>query len=62
MALIHMFCFPLVILFIFVCRQTYCEIKKFPLMMPNVYPDRDELYLCTPVRVVDNKKFLHSRI
>lgn len=25
--------------------------------MPNVYPERDEFYVCTPVRIVDGKSF-----
>lgn len=27
------------------------QIGHFPLLMPNVHPYRDELYLCTPVKV-----------
>ncbi|KAJ8947140.1 hypothetical protein NQ318_002501 [Aromia moschata] len=57
MACIHMLCFPILLTFVFIFHPTYCEVKKFPLMMPNVYPDRDELYLCTPVRVVNDKSF-----
>lgn len=38
-------------------NMIHCEVKKFPLLMPDVYPDRDELYLCTPVRIVDHKSF-----
>lgn len=34
-----------------------CEVKKFPFLMPDVYPDRDEFYVCTPVRIVDGKSF-----
>uniref|UniRef100_A0A6P7H0C4 peptidylglycine monooxygenase n=1 Tax=Diabrotica virgifera virgifera TaxID=50390 RepID=A0A6P7H0C4_DIAVI len=40
-----------------ICGLTSCEIKKFPLLMPNVFPSRPELYICTPVRIVDDKSF-----
>lgn len=57
MAATHMLrlgvCFTLLLNFDLTC----CEVKKFPLLMPDVYPDRDELYLCTPVRIVDEKSF-----
>ncbi|KAK9498614.1 hypothetical protein O3M35_003208 [Rhynocoris fuscipes] len=36
--------------------QTY-TIQKYPLLMPNVQPNEDELYLCTPVRVNYTKNF-----
>ncbi|CAH0562046.1 unnamed protein product [Brassicogethes aeneus] len=41
------------------CFQLTCcsEVKKYPLLMPHIHPYRDELYICTPVRVVDNKSF-----
>ncbi|EFA01712.1 peptidylglycine alpha-hydroxylating monooxygenase [Tribolium castaneum] len=39
-------------------QATCClQVKKFPLLMPNVYPDREESYFCTPVRVVPDKSF-----
>ncbi|XP_018566515.1 peptidylglycine alpha-hydroxylating monooxygenase [Anoplophora glabripennis] len=57
MSCTHMLCLPVVVLFLFIFHLTCCEVKKFPLLMPNVYPNRDELYLCTPVRVVDDKSF-----
>nr|XP_023017125.1 peptidylglycine alpha-hydroxylating monooxygenase [Leptinotarsa decemlineata] len=53
----HMFCLRVAFLLSIIIDLTCCEVKKFPLLMPNVYPDRDELYLCTPVRVIDNKSF-----
>ncbi|CAH1989253.1 unnamed protein product [Acanthoscelides obtectus] len=56
MAPVHMFHIPVICLLILV-ESIECQLKKFPLLMPNVYPDRDELYLCTPVRVVDEKSF-----
>ncbi|KAJ3639502.1 hypothetical protein Zmor_002859 [Zophobas morio] len=42
---------------IFIQVTCSLEVKKFPLLMPNVYPDRDESYFCTPVRVVPDKSF-----
>ncbi|XP_045481412.1 peptidylglycine alpha-hydroxylating monooxygenase isoform X2 [Harmonia axyridis] len=32
-------------------------VQKFPLLMPNVHPDRDELYLCTPAKIVPKRNF-----
>ncbi|XP_018325983.1 peptidylglycine alpha-hydroxylating monooxygenase [Agrilus planipennis] len=44
---------------IFICLQLVLSlhVKKFPLLMPKVHPDREELYLCTPVRVALDKTF-----
>ncbi|KAK9758882.1 Copper type II ascorbate-dependent monooxygenase, C-terminal domain [Popillia japonica] len=33
-------------------------VRKYPLLMPNVNPDRDELYLCTPVKIVPKTFYL----
>lgn len=33
------------------------EVQKYPLLMPNVQPNVEELYLCTPVRVNYTKSF-----
>lgn len=33
------------------------QVKKYPLLMPNVHPKHDELYLCTPIKVVPKKSF-----
>ncbi|XP_019872325.2 peptidylglycine alpha-hydroxylating monooxygenase [Aethina tumida] len=52
--MLRLFC----VIFIITFQLTCCsEVKKYPLLMPNVYPYRDELYLCTPVRVVDGDGF-----
>lgn len=57
MALIHMLRLPIYFAMLFIFDLTCCEVKKFPLLMPNVYPARPELYICTPVRIVDDKTF-----
>ncbi|CAG9855240.1 unnamed protein product [Phyllotreta striolata] len=57
MAALHMFRMRLCFTFLFVFDLTCCEVKKYPLLMPDVYPNRDELYLCTPVRIVNEKSF-----
>lgn len=56
MARCHMFGLPVILIAILVC-SVYCEVRKFPFLMPNLYPDRDEFYACTPVRIVDGKSF-----
>lgn len=33
------------------------EVRKFPLVMDNVHPDRDDLYLCTPFKIVPNNTY-----
>jgi len=33
------------------------DVKKFSLLMPDVHPNREELYLCTPVKIVEDKYF-----
>ncbi|CAG9117869.1 unnamed protein product [Plutella xylostella] len=39
------------------CYRKKIEVDKFDLLMPNVYPSRDELYLCTPIRINPNKNY-----
>lgn len=51
-----MFGVPVVLLLCLI-SDVYSEVKKFPLLMPDVYPERDEFYVCTPVRIVDGKSF-----
>ncbi|XP_050680602.1 peptidylglycine alpha-hydroxylating monooxygenase [Leptidea sinapis] len=33
------------------------EVDTYDFLMPNVYPHRDELYLCTPIRIAPTQKF-----
>lgn len=33
------------------------EVHRYPLLMPNVTPHRDELYLCTPVKVDPTRNY-----
>ncbi|KAK9885788.1 hypothetical protein WA026_013657 [Henosepilachna vigintioctopunctata] len=41
----------------FIVLTCSSHVQRFPLLMPNVHPDRDELYLCTPAKIVPNKNF-----
>ncbi|CAK9830409.1 Peptidylglycine alpha-hydroxylating monooxygenase [Anthophora retusa] len=46
------YAFVTYVLFTFLCKFTRCNgVNKYALLMPNVKPNRDELYLCTPVKV-----------
>ncbi|XP_066258953.1 peptidylglycine alpha-hydroxylating monooxygenase [Euwallacea similis] len=33
------------------------DLKKYPLLMPNVHPYRDDFYVCTPIKIVPDKSF-----
>ncbi|XP_070168357.1 peptidylglycine alpha-hydroxylating monooxygenase [Polyergus mexicanus] len=48
------YCFAFAVLFKFTCCY---DIKKYPLLMPNVRPNTPELYLCTPVRIDYTKNY-----
>lgn len=46
------------ILFAVFLQFTVCNaVKRYPLLMPNVRPYRDELYLCTPVKVDPSQNY-----
>nr|XP_022915094.1 peptidylglycine alpha-hydroxylating monooxygenase [Onthophagus taurus] len=34
------------------------DIHKYSLLMPEIHPDKDELYLCTPVRIVNKQYYI----
>ncbi|XP_014249505.1 peptidylglycine alpha-hydroxylating monooxygenase [Cimex lectularius] len=47
----------LVLLALITCFSHCYKVEKYPLLMPNVHPYSDELYLCTPVRVNHTRHF-----
>ncbi|XP_017774183.1 PREDICTED: peptidylglycine alpha-hydroxylating monooxygenase [Nicrophorus vespilloides] len=47
----------LLVILLFAQNAISNEMKKFSMLMPNVHPNRDELYLCTPVKVLPDKSF-----
>ncbi|ERL94776.1 peptidylglycine alpha-hydroxylating monooxygenase [Dendroctonus ponderosae] len=54
----HMFPLVLFIIFSVFNVVTRCsDLRKFPLLMPNVYPYKDEFYVCTPIKIVPEKNF-----
>lgn len=55
MTLIHML--KIILLFNIFALICGSQVKRFPLLMPQVYPDRDELYLCSPAKIVPKKNF-----
>ncbi|XP_060515974.1 peptidylglycine alpha-hydroxylating monooxygenase [Cylas formicarius] len=58
MATSHMLQFVVFLIFFLFNELSWAsDIKKFPLLMPNVHPDRDEFYVCTPIKIVGDKDF-----
>ncbi|KAF5294490.1 hypothetical protein FQR65_LT01616 [Abscondita terminalis] len=55
-ATVHMLRIFLVFV-VFVPIVISVQVKKYSLLMPNVHPNHDELYLCTPIKVVPKKSF-----
>ncbi|KAL3289700.1 hypothetical protein HHI36_023100 [Cryptolaemus montrouzieri] len=47
----------ILVVFGFVTLSCSSDVQKFSLLMPDVQPDRDELYLCTPAKIVPKKNF-----
>ncbi|XP_043249103.1 peptidylglycine alpha-hydroxylating monooxygenase [Colletes gigas] len=46
------------ILLAILCEFTECySVKKYSLLMPNVRPNREEMYLCTPVKVDPSQNY-----
>ncbi|XP_066903999.1 peptidylglycine alpha-hydroxylating monooxygenase isoform X1 [Halyomorpha halys] len=56
MTVYHMFR-KFYVLSLLICYSFGYKIEKYPLLMPNVHPYVEELYLCTPVRVNYTKNF-----
>ncbi|XP_068626720.1 peptidylglycine alpha-hydroxylating monooxygenase [Battus philenor] len=50
---------PLVATFlvIYISGGSTYEVYSYNFLMPNVYPDKDELYLCTPIRISPKVNF-----
>lgn len=36
---------------------TELDLKKFPMLMPKIYPYKDEFYACTPIKIVPEKTY-----
>ncbi|XP_047531580.1 peptidylglycine alpha-hydroxylating monooxygenase [Vanessa atalanta] len=49
---------PLFIALAVLSRSVFCyEIDTYDFLMPNVWPNKDEVYLCTPIRIAPQKNF-----
>nr|WDQ26755.1 venom peptide [Acharia stimulea] len=52
------FIFPAIVTFVFYAKFVFpLEIDTYSFLMPNVRPYRDELYLCTPIRISPHKDY-----
>lgn len=47
-------CYVSCLLFFQVC---YGQEREFPLLMPHVHPEHAESYMCTPIRIDEEKDF-----